>query len=478
MLDITIPTRFESILANRDLDPTPLIVPVDQDLRQLEMLRRAARTQNGGVLAFLVGLSGIGKTTAVYSAAACMPEVYNPVLPVPHDVPLRGVSEWLADKLPPPSARTHLVLFDGREVSDDTVGLRQLLASLNQLLRRRPDVVALWPTTDEDWLADLYRLASAIGGQELIPVPSVPVTGPAPQTWPDVLSRLLIQFDRTTDELALDATLLDSFAQEAHTVGGYLGKVSRAVAGRIDEVQLAKQLPDITFVITSVSEVVGEANRLRRAATYLLKAEELLSYSRRSNAAKWWQSRMTTPEYHLGYVIALFRARLATMTPSSVVYACAEFGDADLRSLPKSHGVGRSPANADRTFKNTDLYRHLSGRTTGELTSTTKGKTAESTLNAYAAIQAASAARHKAINQAICALAGRNVPDFAADLARFELDAGDQDLFTDVVVPFRGEEAYLEFHHVSEAHCRAATMSAYIMEKLQAYAIHYNIVPR
>lgn len=112
------------------------------------------------------------------------------------------------------------------------------------------------------------------------------------------------------------------------------------------------------------------------------------------------------------------------------------------------------------------------------MTSTSKGRTAQTTLRAHAAVQALSAKRHKAINQAICQLAEQVVPDFKASLGAFEVHLGEQDTFADAVVPLFGEDLHLEFHHLSSAHCSAASMSAYIMEKLRTYAWRHNIIPR
>ena len=104
-------------------------------------------------------------------------------------------------------------------------------------------------------------------------------------------------------------------------------------------------------------------------------------------------------------VIALFQARLATMTPSSVVYSSLQYGDVGLKEVARDNGMTPSSSNATTTFMNTDFYRLLIGQPSTELTSTIKGKTADTTLAAHTAIQALSSKRHKAINQSICQLA-------------------------------------------------------------------------
>lgn len=475
---LRVPTRFEHILGDDRLEIPPLIVPVEADLRSFEALRRAAGTQGGGVLDFVTGPSGCGKTTAVYATASTQATNYEPVFRVSDTVPLRDLALWLEENLPSRTDKWRLVLLDGREVTDDSVGLRQLIASINQLLRRRPDLLFVWPTTDDQWLKELRDTAQRVGGDSLVPRPDIAVVGPSRELWPEVLRRILQQLDEKPDDVGLTDDYLVRAADGLTTIGAYLARIRDGIAERVEQVRLAKFLPRVLFVVTSVSAVVGEANRMRRADTYLLKGDELLAYSPRSRAGKWWDSRRGDPSHRLGYIVSLFEARLATMTPSSVVYACAEFGDEALRSAIREAGRSRSSANADRTFKNTDLYRLLTGSTRAELWSSMKGRTAATTLAAYERVQAQSRTRHKTINQSICALGERNVPSFRASLGRFEVDLGGQAAFTDAVVPLDGDDLYLEFHHLSASHVGAASMASYIMEKLQYYAIHYNLVPR
>jgi hypothetical protein len=474
---IRIPSRFESILARDDMQATPLILPVEEDLRQFDRLRQTAVTQSAGVLAFVLGATGSGKTTAAYSAAAHMSELFAPVIPVPHDIPLRDVAEWVSKNLPKREKRGLLVLLDGREITDDEIGVRQLIAALNAFVRTRPNVLIVWPTTDDDWHNELRTLAEKVGGAAFVPpMADILITGPEPARWLLVLERILVQLDQGLADLALDESLLQEFIEEADTIGEFLGLVGRAIVERVDQVRLAKTLPAITFVVTSTSEVVGEANRIRRARDQFLKADELLGYSPRSRAGLWWQARGKVPSQTLGYVISLFQARLATMTPSSVVYACAHCGDASLRDAVSEAGMGPSWSNADRTLKNTDFYRLMEGLPLTEFTSTRKGRTAQSTLDAYSAIQAKSITSHKAINQAICQLVDRNVDDFRGDLASFEIKHASGEVVTDAVVPVNDLDVHLEFHHVARP--VASGISAYVMEKLQYYAIAYNLVPR
>jgi len=475
---VPIPIRFENILTSPALEPAPLLIGVEEDLQFFNRLRRLAETQQSGKVAFPLGESGNGKTSAVYAAAALLPDLFEPVFVVPASVQVREVGAWLAANLPPQKSRATIVLMDGREASDDHIGLKQLMSELNQLLRGRPDLIVCWPTVYSEWRDELVELARTIGGRGLCPDGFDGFSGPPQDVWPEILERILIQLDHNLDDVALEQSYVDGVAEKESNVGRFLEVISGAIAERVDDVQLTRRLPRLIFVITSTSEVVGEANRLRQAGTYLLKSRELMSYSSRSESGKWWTARAATPEHHLGYAIALFQARLATMTPSSVVYSCLQHGDGGLRAAAREKGMTPSAANATTTFKNTDLYRLLIGQPSTELTSSTKGRNAATTLAAHTAIQALSARRHKAINQSICQLAELVVSDFKASLGSFEVDLGEQDTFTDAVIPLAGDDLHLEFHHLSSAHCRASSMSAYIMEKLRTYAWHHNIIPR
>src|SRR5262245_30970510 len=131
-MTLTIPNRYESLEILFGQEVRPLIVPIDVDLRQLSALRDRSRVQNGGILAFVLGPTGIGKTTTIHAAAIHMPDDFAPVIKVPPEIDLRDANAWLTENLPPPAGRkSQIVLFDGREISDDDVGLRQLLSGLN-----------------------------------------------------------------------------------------------------------------------------------------------------------------------------------------------------------------------------------------------------------------------------------------------------------------------------------------------------------
>lgn len=476
---IVIPSRFESLADNAKLKAQPTLVKVDDDLKAFIYLANKARTQGGGVLAFILGPTGTGKSTAAFAASVYLGDTYTSLVRVPSLIDLREVIAWLTKNLPASGQKVIPVLFDGREVTDDQVGLKQFLTGLNQLLRSRSDVVFLWPTTDTDWHSEISTTAKKIGGTNLVPPDSdITVNGPAKSDWVTVLDRILLQLDSSLAEVGIDSALARETADTSMTIGDFLSQIGTLIAQRTTNLREIKSLPSITFVVSSGPEVSGEANRLRRAGSYVLKAEELIAYSTRSESGKWWQERQQFPEQNLSYIISLFTARLATLSASAVAYSCIHYGAPNLIAAATGTGMAGNTTNAGVTMRATDLYRLLIGERINELTSSRKGKTKDTTLQAFAAIQSLSAKQHKAINQAIIKSLANEIPAITFEESKFEVDGGDQNLYTDAILKMNDSNTYLEFHHLSDANCKASSMASYIMDKLRAYAIHYQLAPR
>lgn len=240
---LRIPTRFEQLSG----DPTPLIVGVPADLQSFERLRRAAEVQQAGVLGLLVAPSGTGKTTSVYSTSALLSKNYEPVSAVPSTVPTVEIANWIAANVSA-AGRLTPILVDHREKSDDDVALGQMMAGLNGLLRSRPDLMVLWPTTDTGWRDQLLETARRVGGRTLLPkAGELEIIGPSREQWPVILERLLIQLDQSREELAIDAGLVSQLATNASHVGDFLEQIRDIVAEQVDDVRLDRALPRVLF---------------------------------------------------------------------------------------------------------------------------------------------------------------------------------------------------------------------------------------
>ncbi|WP_421799823.1 hypothetical protein [Haliscomenobacter sp.] len=478
--ELIIPNRFESVLSSQLFENyTPLLLPVETDLTAIKKIADKTTFQNGGILTFILGNSGVGKTTSIYAASIFMKELFNSVFNIPSDIPLRDVIYWLNNNIPKQNKKKLLVLFDGREINDDEVGLSQFLTGLNQLLRKRKDVLFCWPTTDQDWQTTIKETAHKIGGSNFVPRGSDLIISGLPKTeWNSALERILIRLDLTLDDISLPQDAVDQYIEEGEVIGDFLGNIRDVMVERVFDVKTDYRLPEIVFVVSSGVEVVGEANRLRRAGSLVVKAEELINYSPRSRSGKFWSTRLSSPEQHLAYIISLFNVRLTTVGPSVVAYSCLHFGNSNLKKISADEGLQENLSNAKVTLKASDFYKYLEGTTTNEMTSTRKGKVGDATTNSYDRIQLLSATNHKEINKAICDLVSDSLSSYEKDKEKLEVDQGDQNLYTDAIIVVNGEEKYLEFHHLSSKNCKASKISSYIMEKLQYYAIHYNLVPR
>lgn len=408
-----------------------------------------------------------------------MPDEFADIVLVPPDIAIREVNNWLTSQLPAPiTGKTRLVLFDGRESSDDNVGVSQLLSALNQLLRKRPDVLFCWPTTDLAWHGQIRSTAEQIGGSNLAPKESdIQITGPARGEWPTVLQRLLLQFQRTEIDVGLTGAVIGECCANSATLGDFLADMGMRIADRTTKARKTKSLPTIVFVITSSGDVVGEANRIRRGGMQWLSPEPLLGHSPQSEAGKWWVERNKNRDHHLAYIISLFDARLVTMKASAVVYSCLHNGVPSLAKAATDAGAIADIGNAKRTIEVSEFFRFLAGTAIPEFTSGKKGSTQDSTKAAYAAIQSLSAKQHKSINKALCGLIRANLPTFTFEDNAFEIAHGG-DLITDAEVSMNGRSLSIEFHHLSEGQCAASKFASYIMKKLRLYAIHHNIIPR
>jgi len=372
--------------------------------------------------------------------------------------------------------KKYILLLDGREISDDEVGISQFITSINQMLRRRKDIICCWPINDLLWRQTIYSLTHKIGGLSLLPEQAqIVISGPSKDMWELCLEKILNQLYVNIGDLGLDKSIVLNKIDESSTIGEFLHRTSLVFAERITKVQKIKNLPEIAFVISSSGEVIGEANRIRRTGNYLLNAENLIGYSTRSESGKWWKDRSKDQNQNLGYIVSLFNARLTTLNPGAVVYSCLHFGEDVIKDKIKQIGYMEHISNARTTMKTTDFYRFLSGDTLSELTSSKKGKISDVLAKAYSYVQSNSALKHKSINDSILKLI--NNIDQNVVVIDLEVDGGDQNLYTDAIIKMNNE-LYLEFHHLSEGNCKASSMASYIMGKMRAYAIHYNLCPR
>lgn len=432
-------------------------------------------------MSILKGRTGIGKTTMIHALPYYEPQTFNEVISIPENIEFTDIISIIKNEIGDQTKQIKIVLLDGREIIKDETGLTNFLTSLNQLLRRRKDLLVCWPVNNEEWYDKLIQKGREIGGKNFIPSQAViEVQGPNREKWKNALENLLMFMDKTFEELAIDDELISNKLEESNTLGEFLEEIGDVVANRVSETRRDNVLPELVFIITSGKNLESEANRLRRAGSYVLKAEELRSYSPKSEPGKFWKSRgEKSAQENLGYIITLFNAKLLTIKSTAVNYACKFNGNKDLQVYTTESGMVMQKPNGKKAVMSTDLYKFIIDEIPEELTSTPKGHISNETLELYSRIQLKSATMHKAINRAICEYFKDVIND--EDIFKIldiEYDAGDGNLQVDVIVEINNEKHFLEFHHLSSKNCKAAKMSSYIMDKLRSYSQHYDLVKR
>lgn len=477
---IYVPSRFENIINNYD-DYSAIFVKSKEDIKSVLRTVEKMKTQRGGALSILKGKTGIGKTTMIHSLPYYEPNTFAKVISIPENIEFTAIIDLIKEKVGALTDQIKIVLLDGREIIDDETGLTNFLTTLNQLLRRRKDILICWPVNNEEWYDKLIKKGREIGGGNFIPSQAkMEVQGPTKDTWKTALENLLRFIDKTYMELAIDDELISGKLEKSNTLGEFLEEIGDVVADRVSELRKDNELPELLFIVTSGKQIESEANRLRRAGSYVLKAEELRSYSPKSEPGKFWKSRgKHSTQEDLAYIITLFNAKLLTVKSTAVNYACKFYGNKELKKYTAESNMVMQKPNGKKAVMSTDLYKFIFDEIPEELTSTPKGHITTETLQLYSKIQLKSATMHKAINEAICnyftEVISDNVKFQVVDL---EHDAGDGNLQIDVIAKINNKEYFLEFHHLSSRNCKAAKISSYIMDKLRSYSQHYNLVKR
>lgn len=478
-----LPTKFESVLRTSDLDYAPLIVKVDADLRKFRKLARYNLAQAAGSLAVIESSPGTGKTTAAYAASVLLKDDFEPVLAIPPLIalPLRDIPEWLRSNLPSEvRPRTTIVLIDGRESTDDEQGLRDVMGALNNLVRGRPDLLFVWPTTDPQWRERLVNTARQFGSASFCPNDGVfAVEGPAKEQWVEAVGLVLEQLGSSWDEFGINESTAAELTANYRTLGDFLTAINQVRVDQEDFSDNVTGLPEVVFVVSSHSRVVSDVARLRNPSNYRLRTDEIIASSRQSEVGKFWRARGARQNTNLAWVSSLLQAKLVSLTPSTVAHACGlEAKDGSrLASVlaPLAFHAGRG---SGRTALNTtDLARFLAGQPVPEVLATNKGKTSAQTVEAYDAIQAISGKQHRAINEAILQFVGKETSVFAPSDVLYEVGLGG-DAIADAVVPAANRRIYMEFHHVSGRHCSPNKIADYMMRKLRVYATQYNLIER
>ena len=433
-----------------------------------------SEASNQGKIAFISANSGHGKSTFVHSLEVFLADKVGRVvrLPKPHELDILDIPSWCASL--PESSKLTIVNFDGREApSFDEATYRTFLGSLNGILRDRSDLIVLWPVNDPAFATSIVDLLTLAGGTSAFgPSAVYELSGLGRSQYRLVLEKILQVANWRLDDAAITDSDIDEITEVSDTIGIFLDKLRRLIVDRFDVEGMGIEFPTLVFAISGGAPGLREVCRaLRRADSFYLEASRLLMYTKKSNAAEWWQNKAQDPKSALPHVIAYFNAQIASLSASSVVHSILHSDDIELKNLVKDVRADRG--NASRIMKASELYKFATGDPVDnrEYGSSVK----EATYDSYGRIQSESATKHKAINKSIIDMAIKSGAELEGLTLETQIVPG---LQADAVGSIGGDNTAIEFHHKAAAEATQNKISIYVLDKLREYAINYGLAKR
>ena len=117
------------------------------------------------------------------------------------------------------------------------------------------------------------------------------IEGPDPSQWIEVASLIMAQIDSNWDEFGVNESSAAEIVKKHSTLGDFLTAINQVRVDQETYAEDATGLPEVVFVVSSHSEVVGHVARLRNPRTYRIRSDEVMQSARRQEVGKFWQSR-------------------------------------------------------------------------------------------------------------------------------------------------------------------------------------------
>lgn len=478
---VKIPHRFEAL---RDTVGAARLAQVliepSADVAEMKKALADVKGAGQGKLLFLLGDTGVGKTSLAESLPIFLPMVVGKVTTPPPDykVPLRELPGWLARNASLGSGSgINIVNLDGREIpAVDEQEAQTAMLNLNALLRRTPNVLAVWPIISSAFAEAAIARLTQVGGQSaLAHKPMHRLIGIAKERYFDALRLLLEATSAKLDDAAVSRDEAEALIPESANLGDFLTRVHQLVVSRYDLGELGAKLPKLYIVVSASNEdLAANCRILRRGNRFAIDPDRLLQFSR-SNVADDWRSRGQRNVRHgLAFMTSLFEAKILNLSPSAVVNACAWAEDEEIKNLVRPHHSKWVLQNADNTLASSSLLRALRAEEDAGF-APNKAGASKQTLAAYLAVQRRAKDRHGAINAAIVTVVQRLMPELSSTQLEYcPLQNEGKELRADVWFQ-RGERPEaLEFTHYDQA--SEATISTYVLQKIQDYARDYGLI--
>jgi hypothetical protein len=477
---VAVPTRYEGLIeAVGPHQMGQVLLESEPDLAAVKEALVEVASAGQGKLLFLLGGTGVGKTTL---AASCQLYLANHVSkvvtpPPDYDLPLSELPSWLNKNVLAADRNRGIVVvnLDGRELPAVDLSARQAaMVNLNAYFRRTKNLLAVWPVINQPFAQELITLLEEVGGKSaLVRQPIHEVVGvPSPRFY-DALHLILSATATRLEDAAVTRQEAEDLAPKATSIGDYLRLVHDLVVSRYDIGELGTSLPRLSIVVSSNGDSSDACRMLRRGSKYLADPERLLQFSRANVADDWRKFAKRNARHSLPFIASLFEVKLLNLTGSMVVNACAFSTDHRLRDTIREHYPSPVKTNAANTMKQSSLIRSLTGQ---EDVGPAGGSASVEVGKAYVALQKLSKEKHKKINEAIVAVLTEQLaiplPQLEFEFQPHEKEALQVDCWFQ-----RGDRPEtLEFSHRQADELTPAAISSYTLGKVMDYARDYGLI--
>ena len=477
---VTVPTRYEGLLdAVGQQQIGQVELESEADFASIKEALVEVTGSGQGKLLFLLGDTGVGKTTL---AASCQLYLANHVTkvvtpPPDYELPLGELPGWLNKGVQSGDRERGIVVvnLDGRELPAVDAAARQAaMVNLNAYLRRTKNLLAVWPVINRSFAEELVRLLSEVGGKSALSRRLIyEVAGVPKKRYFDALLLVLSATGTRLEDAAVTRQEAEDLVEPAHSIGDYMRSIHDLVVSRYDIGELGTRLPRLSIVVSSNGDSAEACRMLRRGSKYLADPERLLQFSRANVADDWRKYGKRNARHSLPFISSLFEVRLLNLTGSMVVNACAFAADARLREAVRKHYPNPVKTNAANTISKSSLVRSLTDQ---EDVGPAGGTASVEVAKAYLAIQRLSRESHREINQAIVAVLSDQLQIDLPNL-QFEYQPHSHEALQVDCWYQRGDRPdTLEFTHRQADELTPAAISSYCLGKLRDYARDYGLL--
>lgn len=477
---VTVPTRYEGLLdAVGQQQIGQVLLESEADLAAVKEALVEVASAGQAKLLFLLGETGVGKTTL---AASCQLYLANHVTkvvtpPPDYELPLGELPSWLNKNVVTSDRERGIVVvnLDGRELPAVDASARQAaMVNLNAYFRRTKNLLAVWPVINRAFAEELARLLEEVGGKSALARRQIyEVAGVPKGRYYDALHLLLSATGTRLEDAAVTRQEAEELVGSATSIGDYMRSVHDLVVSRYDIGELGTRLPRVSIVVSSNGDSADACRMLRRGSKYLADPERLLQFSRANVADDWRKYGNRNARHSLPFIASLFEVRLLNLTGSMVVNACAFSSDAKLRDEVRKHYPSPVKTNAANTISKSSLVRSLTNQ---EDVGPAGGNVSEEVSKAYLAVQKLSKESHRKINEAIVTVLTEQLSIDLPDL-KFEFQPhAHEALQVDCWFQRDDRPDTLEFTHRQADELTPAKISSYALGKLRDYARDYGLL--